>query len=549
MSLRLGQPTSEQRNRRVFLRFTPIVNEGTEEGKLSSSLSTTTMTSNTSLVEEQSRNIATNVDSTPKSSMPPLPIPEKIGSKSNTPQGLLSPHKVMKEEAGAMQSPDNIRSPGNRKKKNDESPVRLSTDSLTQQESMHLGTIYTRYASFSPKEGCLVNLLNDVTGAGSVSECDVWLYQLENVLGVPRRELCGGTLGIRPESSESPKQQSYGPRRMLTYGEVLRFATWLKSAHKMRIGPRHASLPSNSTPVKGAGKAADDTPSKTATHSGREVKKLDGIKRPKESAKFNIGSGKGKRDSGPSRLFTPTTGSSEVHMPSIGKRPGSTSVSTTTRGYNLELQSFAELGGGSDGTGTIRLIDLKRMLQSFSIEATFGTCVGRVIDKNNTGCITFEEFLWVLEFGVRGMGPAAAIHDHLAAPLTPQNVVTPPVSTERSPASGNKGRSTKPSPSKKGRLAATLEAIRKSFAAQSEKLSPYLTSLKTERRSRSGRRSPNNLRKDRRKLSISPCRGLLTRSTPGRRCSSRKKSRGRSPTNRGTGKRLHTARKDVALGA
>nr|CCC93798.1 unnamed protein product [Trypanosoma congolense IL3000] len=225
-------------------------------------------------------------------------------------------------------------------------------------------------------------------------------------------------------------------------------------------------------------------------------------------------------------------------MPSISRRLDSASISTTSRGYNLELQSFCELGGGPDGSGTIRLIDLKRMLQSFNIEATFGPCLGKKIDKNNTGCITFNEFLWILEFGVRGKGPAAGIHDNLAAPLPSQSGAIPPFIAERSPRSERRGRVAKSPPLKKSRLALALETIR-SFSGCG-KLSPYLTKLKPDRHPRGRRRSSPIGRRANKTRSLSPYRRMPSGRPPScRRAPSRKKFPGRPPTSRGIGERKY----------
>ncbi|ORC92960.1 uncharacterized protein TM35_000022860 [Trypanosoma theileri] len=326
-----------------------------------------------------------------------------------------------------------------------QSATRCTVQPLSEDEGALVNAAYKKYVQSIDRPACLLILLQELGASDSLADCETWLQQLEKFLCISRDQLVGSSFSTTEGTAESDKTLGKH-QRVLTEEEVNYFATWLKTTRGELFAPR-ATPTDTSIPVNGgkntntissslaATNSTSNTPATAkatvaSTEKGKNSNRpssnrsaqKDGSSERRRVRRINWCDARKalapvfaqERDASSPRPTKPTTSSAS---PASHPLPPPNTPTPSTRGFLLERQSFAELGGGHNGSGAVRLVDLKRMLRSFHVEANFDECVGRSIDMERTGWINFEEFLWVLEYGVRGEGPAADIHAHLTAPL------------------------------------------------------------------------------------------------------------------------------------
>ncbi|KAG8347007.1 hypothetical protein ERJ75_000980000 [Trypanosoma vivax] len=488
------------RSRRQYLRFTPMLGDSNDELTDHPSI----MTETTSSTEDAPHTTTTTFAST-------------TAQLTEQPHGNLAGGVLSMEQkpvsicttAGALRS-ESIRTPANlvntdmlktlplRNEERKYTPSQVYKGNAAQQktqwraistsviqpltpsEEMHIELVYDRYLGMFDEE-CLIKLFEDLIGLHARADANAWLTQLEAVLRVRRDELIGGTLGVKTDHMRPASDSLTVERRKLTHDEVSYFAMWLKCTHGIRIGPQVQNVMSREPSTEKLIRNEAQTPITERKPRNFSMKRCSST----------TVSGEKKLMSSVSPA--PSASPSVENFPRIalmGEKQLTKSVVPSTRGYKLEMQSFAELGGGADGTGSIRLIELKRMLQQFNFEVNFDSFIGTVIDRSRSGYINFDEFLWVLENGVRGMGPAAAIHENLTARLGGSSVITPPIHRTKSMKREKKDKVQRRPSKKRNKAKATYEQPRHDFTLQVEKFYPYLNTVNPmDSQVRAGRRA------------------------------------------------------------
>ncbi|KAH9582277.1 hypothetical protein LSM04_008844 [Trypanosoma melophagium] len=350
------------------------------------------------------------------------------------------------------------------------SATRCTVRPLSEEEAALVNAAYKKYFQSTDKPGCLLVLLQELGASDNPADYEVWLQQLENFLCISRDQLLGSSMTTTERTEESDKNLGK-QQRVLTEEDVSYFATWLKTTRGELFGPR-STLRSDSILVDGskcttpsssslAGTNTTTTRAATTTVAAVAEEEKDSNRQCNNDRSDENGSAKRRKGShinwrdarkALAPVFTQerekssprSTGpASSVALHSPNPLPPPHTPTPSARGLLLERRAFAELGGGQDGSGGVRIVDLKRMLRSFHVETNFDACVGRTIDLDRRGWINFEEFLWVLEYGVRGEGPAADIHAYLSAPLNDSAVSSqsPQRPRSRTPHSHQRGKS------------------------------------------------------------------------------------------------------------
>ncbi|RNF00523.1 hypothetical protein TraAM80_07524 [Trypanosoma rangeli] len=273
---------------------------------------------------------------------------------------------------------------------------------LSEDEVKHVEAAHKKYMESIEYPGSLVAFLQELTASNSVAEAEQWLKHLDIFLG----SFIDETMENNIDDSVKVERKSGSHPRILSLKEAIDFFAWLKSSQGDLFRPPSPECASSlNTDCKKKSEVSDEgnepyNNERSSTLCSPSPLPMAGEVRASGRTTSSIsGRGRGSR------------------TPRSRMRKKSELAVTSSRSYNLEQRAFAMLGGGMGGSGMVRLTDFKRMLTACSFYVDFNTYVGRVIDLNRTGRITFKEFLWMLECSVSGKVPAAAIRRFLAAPM------------------------------------------------------------------------------------------------------------------------------------
>ncbi|RNF22695.1 uncharacterized protein Tco025E_03088 [Trypanosoma conorhini] len=381
---------SSWRSRRPMLHFAPLRTQ-VEEVKLITSPVPTSPSS---------------VTSASAATSPPRPeVRAKVPSTLHTPSKAChvpsiagAHHNKLRQRSPSLSVSDDLVSSS----EGSERRVTLPTvHPLSEDEVKHVEASYKKYMASIERPGSLLAFLQELTGSNGVAEGARWQKQLDLFLGTSSDDAVGSSSDVNVEV-----EGKFGRHpRVLSQEEAIGFSAWLKSTQGVRFeppSPKRASFVNTET------KIISDVPEEGGGSHNAEKNSTSCSPLPLAKAgevwaieRSSTSMSRGGRSSRARRSK---------------RRAESESTLTSARGYRLERRAFAELGGGIDGGGTIRLAELKRLLRACSFFVDVEAVVGRVIDLERTGRITFKEFLWVLECSVSGKVPASAIRRFLAVP-------------------------------------------------------------------------------------------------------------------------------------